>query len=111
MRPHVDSCLRIIQSNERALVRKVLSVLPQGSWELTPGFVWAYSGSNAVRSRSDDYIATLDARIELPWNTMLGIGVPYYIEADRDFGDNSGFGDIALRVWKQLLPQGDKHPS
>ena len=96
---------------ERALVREGLSVLPQGSWELTPGFVWAYSGSNAVRSRSDDYIATLDARVGLPWDTMLGIGVPYYVEADREFGENSGFGDIALRVWKQFLQKGDNKPS
>ena len=86
-------------------------MLPQGSWELTPGFVWAYSGSNAVRSRSDDYIATLDARVGLPWDTMLGIGVPYYVEADREFGENSGFGDIALRVWKQFLTQSDNKPS
>lgn len=96
---------------ERALVREGLSVLPRGSWEMTPGFVWAHSGSSAVRSRSDDYIATLDARIGLPWNTMLGIGVPYYVEADREFGENSGFGDIALRVWKQFLAQGNNTPS
>ena len=96
---------------ERALVRQGLSVLPQGSWELTPGFVWAHSGSDAVRSRSDDYIATLDARIGLPWNTMLGIGIPYFIESEREFGENSGFGDLALRVWKQFLAQGDKQPS
>ncbi len=96
---------------ERALVRRGLSVLPQGTWELTPGFVWVHSGSDAVRSSRDDYIATLDARIGLPWGTMLGIGVPYYIEADREVGDNSGFGDLSLRVWKQFLAQGDSNPS
>lgn len=96
---------------ERALVRQGLSILPSGRWELTPGIVWAHTGSDATRSRSDDYIATLDARVGLPWNTMLGIGVPYYIEADREIGENSGFGDLSLSVWKQFLAQSDKYPS
>ena len=96
---------------ERALVRQGLSILSPGSWELTPGIVWAHTGSDATRSRSDDYIATLDARIGLPWNTMLGIGVPYYIEADREIGENSGFGDLSLRLWKQFLAQSDNYPS
>lgn len=96
---------------ERALVRQGLSVMSAGKWELTPGLVWAHSGSNTIRTRSDDYIATLDARVGLPWNTMMGIGVPYYIEADREIGDNSGFGDLSLRVWKQLLAQNDNRPS
>jgi hypothetical protein len=96
---------------ERALVRQGLSILPSGRWELTPGIVWAHTGSDATRSRSNDYIATLDARVGLPWNTMLGIGVPYYIEADREIGENNGFGDLSLRVWKQFLAQSDKYPS
>ena len=96
---------------ERALVRQGLSVLPSRTWELTPGFVWAHTGSDALRSQRDDYIATLDARIGLPGKTMLGIGIPYYIEADREIGDNSGFGDLSLRAWKQFLAQGDSNPS
>lgn len=96
---------------ERALVRRGLSVLQQGTWELTPGFVWVHSGSDAILSSSDDYIATLDARVGLPWRTMLGIGIPYYIEADREAGSNSGFGNLSLRAWKQFLAQGDSNPS
>ena len=96
---------------ERALVRKGLSILRSGTWELTPGFVWGHSGSDAIHSRSEDYVATLDARVGLPWDTMLGIGIPYYIESDRDLGENSGFGDLSLGVWKQFLAQGDSHPS
>lgn len=96
---------------ERALVRKGLSILPSGTWELTPGLVWSHSGSDAIHSRSDDYIATLDGRVGLPWDTMLGIGIPYYIESDREVGDNSGFGDLSLRGWKQFLAQGDSNPS
>jgi hypothetical protein len=42
---------------------------------------------------------------------MLGIGVPYFIKADRAAGDNSGFGDVSLRLWKQFLAPDDSHPS
>ena len=96
---------------ERALVRRGLAILPSGQWELTPGLVWLHSGSELFRTRRDDYLATLEARIGLPWGTMFGIGLPYYIKADREYGDNSGYGDLSLRVWKQLLAQGDASPS
>ena len=96
---------------ERALVREGLSILPPGQWELTPGFAWVHSGSDAVHSRSDDYLATLDVRAGLPWRTMVGIGVPYFIKADREAGDNSGFGDLSLRLWKQFVAPDDTRPS
>ena len=96
---------------ERALVRQGLSILPTGTWELTPGFIWAHSGSDAVKSTSDDYIAAIDVRVGLPWATMLGVGVPYYIKSEQEAGDDSGFGDLSLRIWKQLMAQGDTNPS
>ena len=58
-----------------------------------------------------DDSAALDARVGLPWGTMPGIGAPYFIEADREAGDNSGIGDISPRAWKKLLLQGDATPS
>lgn len=96
---------------ERALVRKGLSVLSPGTFELTPGFVWGHDGSNTGRYRYDDYIATLDARAGLPMDTMVGIGIPYYIESDHEIGDNSGFGDLSMGMWKQFMAQGDTNPS
>jgi hypothetical protein len=96
---------------ERALVRKGLAILPSGQWELTPGLVWLHSGSELFRTRRDDYLATLEARVGLPWDSMVGIGLPYYIKSDREYGDNSGFGDLSLRVWKQLLAPGESSPS
>ena len=32
-------------------------------------------------------------------------------QSDTAFGDNSGFGDVYARVWKQLIPQDDHIPS
>ena len=96
---------------ERALVRQGLSILSSGTWELTPGIIWAHSGSDAVKSTRDDYIAALDVRVGLPWVTMLGIGMPYYIKSKQEAGDDSGFGDLSLRVWKQFMAQGDTNPS
>ena len=96
---------------ERALVQRGLAILPSGQWELTPGLSWLHSGSDLIHTRRDDYLATLEARAGLPWGTMVGVGLPYYIKADRESGDNSGFGDLSLRVWKQLLAQSDSTPS
>jgi hypothetical protein len=96
---------------ERALVRQGLSILSSGTWELTPGVIWVHSGSDAIKSTSDDYIAALDVRVGLPWTTMLGIGMPYYIKSKQEAGDDSGFGDLSLRVWKQFMAQGDTNPS
>jgi hypothetical protein len=96
---------------ERALVREGLSVLPPGQWELSPGIFWVHDGSNVLRSGRDDYIATLDARVGLPWDSMIGFGIPYIINADREAGDNSGFGDVALRYWKQFRPQSNNKSS
>jgi hypothetical protein len=96
---------------ERALVRRGLSILPSGQWEITPGLAWVHSGSDRLRSRRDDYLATLEARVGLPGEMMFGIGVPYFLKADREYGDNRGFGDLSFRVWKQLLAQDDATPS
>jgi hypothetical protein len=97
---------------ERALVRRGITLLPTGSWELTPGFAWAHTGSNAIRDRSDNYIANLEARVGLPWGTMIGVSVPYFIKADREaLGDTAGFGNLNLRGWKRFLGQGAGTPS
>jgi hypothetical protein len=42
---------------------------------------------------------------------MVGAGVPYFIKADREFGDNSGFGDLALSIWKQFRAPSESGPS
>ena len=96
---------------ERALVRRGVAVLSEGRWELAPGLQWIHSGRDALRTEADDYIATLDARIGLPGGTMIGAGVPYFIKADREFGDNSGFGDLALSIWKQFRAPSESGPS
>ena len=96
---------------ERALVRRGLAILPAGQWELTPGLAWLHSGSDLIRTRRDDYLATLEGRVGLPWGTMVGVGLPYYIKADREVGENSGFGDLSFRVWKQLLAEDESTPS
>ena len=101
----------VTRALERALVRQGLSILSPGAWELTPGLIWAHSGSDAVNSTSEDYIAALDVRVGLPWATMLGIGMPYYIKSKVEAGDDSGFGNLSLRVWKQFMVQGDTNPS
>lgn len=96
---------------ERALVRRGLSVLRPGQFELTPGLIWGHDGSDAIGSRRDDYAATLDARAGLPWDMMIGVGAPYFLQSDTPFGDNSGIGDVSVRLWKQLIPQDDHMPS
>jgi Putative MetA-pathway of phenol degradation len=96
---------------ERALVREGLSVLPPGIGELATGMYWWHDGSDAFRSQSDDYIATLDARIGLPGGFMFGAGIPYIISAERDEGSNNGFGDASMRFWKQFQAQSDSKPS
>ena len=96
---------------ERALVREGLSVLPTGLWELTPSLFWSHDGSSLLGSGSDNYLATLDARVGLPGASMFGIGLPYIIKADREDGDNSGFGDLVVRYWKQFRPQSKSKPS
>ena len=42
---------------------------------------------------------------------MFGIGVPYFINAERGDESNSGFGDIAMRYWKQFLAPSENRPS
>lgn len=90
---------------ERALVRQGLSVLPNGVWEIAPSLFWSHDGSSSMRSGRDDYLASLDARVGLPGASMIGIGVPYILKTDREEGDNSGFGDVAIRYWKQFRPK------
>lgn len=96
---------------ERALVRRGLALLPPGQWELTPGLQWAHNGSDAFGTQVDNYAATLDARVGLPWGTMAGVAVPYFLQADQPAGSNSGFGDLSFSLWKQFLPQGASTPS
>lgn len=96
---------------ERALIREGLSVLPSWQWELSTGMFWSHDGSDAFRSRRDDYLATMDARVGLPGASMFGIGIPYFFNAERDDSSNNGFGDVAMRYWKQFQPQSDNNPS
>lgn len=96
---------------ERALERRGLSVLPFGTWELTPGFVYGHSGSEANRSNMDYYAGTIDLRVGLPFSSMFGIGIPYYFKSENAWGDDNGFGDLHMQLWKQILSQSDTIPS
>jgi len=96
---------------ERALVRRGLSVLPSKAVEVTPGLFWDHSGSELTGDDSDFYTATFDARVGLPGNSMIGIGLPYILRGDTPAGDGSGIGNTTLRAWKQFRPMTESKSS
>jgi hypothetical protein len=96
---------------ERALERRGIAVLPPWKVELTPGFSWSHSGSNSNTTRRDSFAAALDARVGLPGGWMVGAGVPVRHNQASGIGNNTGLGDATVRVWKNLVVQGETWPS
>jgi hypothetical protein len=95
---------------QEALVARGLVLLPAGSFRVSPGFSWTHSGSEANRTRSDTYAASLALQAGLPWGLMFSASIPY-VYRDTVFGSNSGFGDLSLGLSKKLNDQTDGVPS
>ena len=118
-----------VQAAERALERTLTAsgalLVPYGFVDFEPALSYARRETpNQVlfTNRRNEYTASATARIGLPWESQLTIGVPYAgVEAQTvnafvspvqqvssRFG--SSFGDLTMGVSKTLLHQGDWYP-
>jgi hypothetical protein len=118
-----------VQAAERALERTLTAsgalLVPYGFVDFEPALSYARRETpNQVlfTNRRNEYTASATARIGLPWESQLTIGVPYVgVEAQTvnafvspvqqvssRFG--SSFGDLTMGVSKTLLHQGDWYP-
>lgn len=94
---------------EEALIRRGSALLPAFEKQITPSVGWSHSGSGALAS--DAVTTGLSGRIGLPGDMMVGVSVPYVAHASNSMGDNNGFGSVSATVWKQIVSQGQHHPS
>jgi hypothetical protein len=95
---------------QEALVARGLVLLPRGSFRLAPGLSWLHSGSDALRSRSDTYSASLALQAGLPWGMMFSANAPY-VHRDTALGSNSGPGDFSFALSKKLTEDTERLPS
>ena len=112
---------------ERTLVETGVLLLPKGQAEITPSIGYSYEeigpsllfdgAGRAVaddRLRRDTLSASLGARIGLPFDAQLELGLPYRYVSDSDAirlaagriednRDGSGLGDLSIGLAKTLL--------
>jgi hypothetical protein len=97
---------------ERALVREGAALLPFGTYELEPGFI--FSSTNRDSFRRDAFTAFLEGRFGLPAKLQLTANLPLILEDRRDPGGTraaAGFGDPVLGLSYQALSEGPWVPT
>jgi hypothetical protein len=112
---------------ERALVRSGGLLLGRGQFEFEPGLQYDYNrrtglglvpGGIASRDvQRDNYVANATLRGGLPWNAQFEIAVPFGYQKIESVtagvsqsADDTGIGDIQVRVLKQLLNESSGRP-
>ena len=105
-------------------------LLSPGVFEVTPGMSYIHSSSDSIvidgftiapvlvvgdifsqRINRDDYLISAQLRAGLPWESQIGVRVPYGIENERTFeADNTetsshhaGLGDVQLTLSHQFV--------
>jgi hypothetical protein len=96
---------------EQALVRRGSAVLAPGVIEVTPSVSWAHSGRDVLRTTDDFFSTSLDARIGLKHEWMVGAGTSLAHRRINGIGTNSGIGDSGFAVWKQIATGDGNSPS
>jgi len=112
---------------ERSLVREGGMVLPKGSIEFEPRFLYSYRGSNALQieqlngqetvalqnAKRDTFDVSGIVRMGLPWTSQIDLRLPFIISRQevatagttQSKRWHSGLGDIELGFTKQLLEE------
>ena len=94
---------------EQALTSRGIAVLAPWQAVVEPGVGWAHSGAGA--GANDFFAAYLSARMGLPYDAMISVGLPYAIDTGDRRGNDSGFGDPSVRLSKQILGPSDTLPT
>jgi hypothetical protein len=117
----------ISRALERTLVREGALVLPAGSVELEPRFIYTYRGSDQLQiitSNGQQVVAEQDVkrdrmdnsfnfRLGLPWYSQADIRVPYALKREETATariskrerEESGLGDVEFGLTKHLLSE------
>ena len=96
---------------ERILVQRGGLVLAPGSFELVPELSFTYSGSSALRNRSEIFRSAVGVRAGLPGDMQVQARIPYLVRRSASFGSSSGIGDLEVGLTKELLRERGDRPS
>lgn len=117
---------------ERSLSREGALLLPRGVLEIEPSFAYArredatpsfvFSDGDVLAGQSernaDQFLVGFSARLGLPWDSQLEIGIPYswrQVETETNLGfapidstssSGDGLGDLRVGFAKTLLREG-----
>ncbi len=95
---------------ERAFERRGLSILPPGTFEVSPSLTWWHAGSARTNDVFDTFSADASIRVGLPGNFMVGARLPYDFGDRQNADSDSRVGNLTLQAWKALFDDGETMP-